>query len=556
MIIHLHTGRAICPLRLCACLLIGAMLAACPARAAVDTAAGRASAALKEGIDRYRAGDRDGALSALNRAVGANERLPLAYYYAARIRLENGQLDRARTNLEAALRDSASFADARGLLAVVLNREGSTAAAIATWAAFIAAVPDGKDIAPDTSIMDPEAFHVLADVQRRQLENARLRQEEDARLRRERDAADAKLRRDDAALRDRMIREQVDNPAAGTDTIATASNEGGAGQTAPADTAIYNEGNGAGGAATADSTATALDNTTAPVLPSADLEARIRSGIRHGVTGIVAAVVLLVAGIIVAWALSRRKRTPEPGFDEDMERLLDQVNRDSTVLEDEDALARSFNTGRGDMTAAAGPSSYPRPSRDAGFADGARRGYEDSVRRPDLGGPREADAGARNIAWRLDTGGTGGTTPDNPAGPDPRPLITEEIKALVVRMHREGHTIQEICRVADLTRTEVTLIVAVRATSTGRLASEARSTIGEPSEAIATAIVQMTTEGMDVASIARTLGISTGEVRFAQAVQDLRVRSTAVDRLTGHRDRTTTQGEQLWRTIREWGSGS
>ncbi len=91
---------------------------------------------LAKGIRYYDEGRFDAALDMFRQALAERKRLPLAYYYAARIRFERGQRDRAEANLAEALADSADFADAAGLLAHVQSLLGKGADAAANWKRF------------------------------------------------------------------------------------------------------------------------------------------------------------------------------------------------------------------------------------------------------------------------------------------------------------------------------------------------------------------------------------------------------------------------------------
>jgi tetratricopeptide (TPR) repeat protein len=115
-----------------------------------------------------------------------------------------------------------------------------------------------------------------------------------------------------------------------------------------------------------------------------------------------------------------------------------------------------------------------------------------------------------------------------PAAPFPdaigRPSITEEVKALVVRMYNEGRTILDIARTSDLTRTEVELILAVRA---HRTEQRVEAVVGGESDIPDAGVINETVrvlraEGSSVVEIARRLGISTSEVSLIFAVLDRR----------------------------------
>ena len=115
---------------------------------------------LDRGIGLYRSGDHDAALAELKAVIDGSPRAPLAYYYAARIRYEREQYSRAKGNLAAAIRDSAGFADAVGLLACAELKLGNTGAALEHWKKFTDAVgapPSGNPLTAE-SIMLPEEY--------------------------------------------------------------------------------------------------------------------------------------------------------------------------------------------------------------------------------------------------------------------------------------------------------------------------------------------------------------------------------------------------------------
>ena len=127
-----------------------------------------------EGVRLYEAGKSSAALNAFREAIAANPRSPLAYYYAARIRLENEQYEYARINLAKALADSADFPDAYALMAVTLLKQDDTEGAQAAWRRFVAAVGavGGEDQSAVSSIMYPEDYRRKLAEEARQSEAA------------------------------------------------------------------------------------------------------------------------------------------------------------------------------------------------------------------------------------------------------------------------------------------------------------------------------------------------------------------------------------------------
>jgi len=91
-------------------------------------------------------------------------------------------------------------------------------------------------------------------------------------------------------------------------------------------------------------------------------------------------------------------------------------------------------------------------------------------------------------------------------------------------MFREGHSIAEIARTADLTQTEVELIVAVRARRMEQLIQEAMSEEEDymDSDQLYHAIFELQSEGSSPREIAQKLGISTSEVHMALTLKNKR----------------------------------
>jgi len=90
-------------------------------------------------------------------------------------------------------------------------------------------------------------------------------------------------------------------------------------------------------------------------------------------------------------------------------------------------------------------------------------------------------------------------------------------------MHREGRSIEDICRASELTRTEVELIIAVRAKHVEHIIENAVDDAAEDdltmdTDHLYTAIGELTTDGHSPKEVARRLGLSTSEINFAIAV--------------------------------------
>ena len=99
---------------------------------------------LARGIAFFKSGRYDDALNELN-SISMNARTPVLYYYAAYIRLKKNQFKRAQNNLVEALKDSAGFSDARGLLAYTLLELGDKNGALAEWKKFVSAAGTAGD---------------------------------------------------------------------------------------------------------------------------------------------------------------------------------------------------------------------------------------------------------------------------------------------------------------------------------------------------------------------------------------------------------------------------
>ena len=495
-----------------------------------------AVAALTEGIGHYRAGRSSDALGAFRRAVELDERLPLVYYFAARIRFENRQYNRAEDNLRAALRDSAGFTDAAGLLALVLRETGRNDEALTHWRAFLAA---GNSVDPATaevgSIMDPERYHEMV--------VARIRAEEERR---------------EAARRDRKAQERAERQAALEAVRQTGD---------PVDDEPV--------AVAHDTTAVTADTTlmTGPVPgPPADetavsadaLEEQIASGIRTGLAGLAVALAVLAGGGLGVYVLVRRqRRRTAPVFDEDMEHFMAEVAVERNISEpDEDTLRAEFRDKR--RRIAGDEPEQPREQSPGSDTAIDTIGTDLALDRPavaDDAGPTWDVSCATDDTREPGKGPVGGA---HQGEHDYRKPITEEVKALVTRMHHEGHSVEDICRAADMTRTEVSLIVAVRSTTTERLVTTALEEQTEEDVSVDTlyqAIAELSAEGGSDIDIARRLCISTGEVRFAQAVlshirepvQTTEKQGSEQIKRTDNDD-SHEQGVKQWRTMRDWGT--
>jgi len=442
---------------------------------------------LGRGIDLYRNGQPDRALAELNAAVEADARCPLAYFYAARIRIDKGQFGRARRNLESALKDSAGFSEATGYLAFTLDRLGEREEALRLWRRYTATVP-GRKNAPDVGSrpMNPAEFRDAVDDTRRAREEA---------TRIERERADNKRREREEATRRQAEREKATlaqkTPPATIDssTVAAETTESDSTAVAAATAPVALEPQPAG-------TPDTIDN----------LEQRIETNIRRGMYGVIIVFILLAAvGIYVGRKIQRRNSLAlTQTFSEEVERYIrdrDEFEEEPDI--EEEAAVREFEEKQriiagGDEMQESAPPEEPDMPEPIVLA---------SLHRKETSEPVVPVAVTASVA-------------SDPVG-ERRP-ITEEVKALVTRMHREGHTLEAICRAADLTRTEVELIIAVRARHVERLVEDAgmgRDEEMEPDQ-LYRAIHELSLEGDPPRVIARKLGISTSEIHFALTVMN------------------------------------
>ncbi|MCE5249314.1 hypothetical protein LLG96_03755 [bacterium] len=236
--------------------------------------------------------------------------------------------------------------------------------------------------------------------------------------------------------------------------------------------------------------------------PAADFEARFNKDLRYGVYGLFAAAVLLLGLITwaVIWIRRRAKSKIDLTFTAEIERLLDErAGRSEEFEENEEAALREYRSITSEIEMV---SESPRETdhKEAEPVEPAATPAEEPVEEP-----YEAPARLPSFESRSDA-------------------ITEEVKALVTRMYREGRGIAEIARAADLTQTEVELIVAVRARRMDQLVQEVASEEEDfmDSSQLNHAIYELRSEGGSPRDIARKLGISTSEVNMALTMKNMR----------------------------------
>ena len=106
-----------------------------------------------------------------------------------------------------------------------------------------------------------------------------------------------------------------------------------------------------------------------------------------------------------------------------------------------------------------------------------------------------------------------------------RAAITEEVKALVSRLFREGKSPEEIAHTADLTTTEVNLILAVRDRKLENMVSELRQEESDwAPDQLFGAIASLREEGASSREIARKLEVSLSEVQLVSSLIALKHR--------------------------------
>ena len=255
------------------------------------------------------------------------------------------------------------------------------------------------------------------------------------------------------------------------------------------------------------SAAVRSDTVRAGGMAVTDLDRRIESQIRAGYYTIGGAIALLVGGAvaIILWMRRRRKAPGELTFDSEVGRFaagLPAVPPFESETEDgEDEDTREFAS---ETRVRPYPAPEPAPHRPTAAAP---RPYPEESPVPRQESPSPVPV----------------PVPDDASDDMQRGPITGEVKALVARLHHEGRDIVDIARIADLTRTEVELIVAVRARKTEQLVQAVAEEDDTPDGgALHQAVRELSAEGRPVPDIARRLGVSTSEVKLAMAVMEKR----------------------------------
>jgi hypothetical protein len=225
-----------------------------------------------------------------------------------------------------------------------------------------------------------------------------------------------------------------------------------------------------------------LDDT-----PLREIEQRIMTDIRTILLTVgLATLGLITAGVSFVLWYRRRKRTPDDVlFSEQVERLLDDLQFEMS----ETRAMSEFERKRQDImdeldTIRAEAEQEPSP----------------------VAAPEEPEPLAATLREERAT----------------RPLITGEVKSLVARLNREGTPVEQIARIADLTTTEVQLMLTIREHTLNQLAVSFRDDEPESGAGIATAVRSLRREGFPPREIARRLSISLSEVELALSLDGRR----------------------------------
>ncbi len=460
------------------------LLLTLPAGAASDTSH------LQEGIRLYNSGRYNEALSEFNDQIETDPQCPLAYYYAARIRIAREQFARAEKNLTAAFRDSTEFHDAQALMAVVYLNIGREKDALAAWKQFVAVegrIDEGTAVRID-DIMFPEEYRTLAEQKRIEREKKEQERLEAERREKERLAEEERAR---AKKKEEEVRQAIEarrvHETGAAENGGRSDTEGippaDASEQPAAAVAETNQEGAAGPAADEDIAA-----------PLEDLEQRIRSTIRTGFLGIAGILLALTAGVAGAVYFIRKRRltSEETNFTDEVERLMIdrgfELSEEQAIIELEAKKRGIINEAQNVMI----PLSRPE--------------ITDEPQTP----PAEEEP------------------PEIPQKPDVSEFtreayITEEVKGLVSRLYREGKLPEEIANIADLTKTEVALILAVRERHISDLIADIHAdddVLGR--DELLQAIQTLSFEGAGTREIARKLNISLSEVELASSILELK----------------------------------
>jgi len=235
------------------------------------------------------------------------------------------------------------------------------------------------------------------------------------------------------------------------------------------------------------------------------IEERLKDNIRTGIYGMIAFVLVtatLLADVVIAVRRRLKKRT-DLTFSDEIRRMIDEREEAGELEEEsEDFAENEFRTIRREMNAVIPP---VEAAGETPLTPAPLTAVEPE--------PSEQPPAAYEPAWSA-----------GPQYESRSDTITEEVKGLVTRMYREGRSIPDIARAADLTQTEVELIVAVRARRMEHLIQEAAVEEESPIDAdhLYQAIAELKFDGESNRGIAHKLGISTSEVQLALSLMERR----------------------------------
>ncbi len=454
---------------------------------------------LAEGIKLYRNGDYDEALSEFRSEVGSNRRCPLAYYYAAKIRIAKKQFPRARQNLEAAIMDSSGFHDASGLLAYTLLKMGIQTEAVNMWKEFVLAVGtiEGKTPLTANSIIFPEEYHKKLRLEKERKERVRLEEERKERVRLEEERKERVRLEEERKERVRLEeerkervrleeerKERVRLEEERKERVRLEEEKQRIDNLKNADKALaLSDENAETEPITISEQPTAGDNADDSMpeadTPIGDLEKRIRSTIRTGIyIIIITAIFIVLCVLFIIFQIRKRKaKKEELTFAGEVERFL--INEENEL--DEEKAIEEFEAKKVEILQELQP-----PDKLTAPV------VQPVIKEPSI---EEITQPPEDL-----------TIPVNTI----KSPITEEVKALVSRLYREGHTAEDIARTADLTQSEVNLILVVREHHTNSLIEELNREEEDmlDRDQLIHVIHDLSTEGVNNRDIAKRLNIS------------------------------------------------
>ena len=238
-------------------------------------------------------------------------------------------------------------------------------------------------------------------------------------------------------------------------------------------------------------TLTPDDQITEIETPLEDLEKRIKSNIRTGIYGIMGTTAILGISVFTAiyWIRKRRIVKEEKNFSEEVERLLS----DREFELDEEKALQEFETKKRELV------------QELQSIDETLTPQKNPLAEHQIDETKQT-LQEKNITYSMR-----------------KSPITEEIKALVSRLHREGHSAGEIAHTADLTKTEVDLILAVRERQLDNLIDEIKRDEEDSMDRnqLIHAIHDLSAEGANTREIAKKLNISLSEVELVTSIIEI-----------------------------------